>query len=309
MLMPRRSWPRFFITLWKFSRPHTIIGSLFSISALFLMASNESPAWNAARFELGTLTLLACLACNVFITGLNQWADVELDRINKPGLPIPAGLLSRRAALRICLISLALALGIAASLSAYFFLLIALISLIGALYSLPPVKFKRHHLGAASAISLVRGLLVNLGIFWHFHREMAGNAPLPSFLWPITAFIFVFSLAIAWFKDIPDSAGDAVFQIKTVAVRYSREAALKLGLWLVAMAYAAVACCFFYGYLTPEVPWMAVAHVICGALFLFYGYRLDARNNTQIHRFYMFFWGLFFLEYILYPLGVGWPDF
>ena len=34
---------------------------------------------------------------NIFITGINQLTDVEIDRINKPFLPIAAGDLSPRA--------------------------------------------------------------------------------------------------------------------------------------------------------------------------------------------------------------------
>src|SRR3712207_8755450 len=39
--------------------------------------------------------MLACLCGNVYIVGLNQLEDVEIDRINKPHLPIAAGEFSR----------------------------------------------------------------------------------------------------------------------------------------------------------------------------------------------------------------------
>jgi homogentisate phytyltransferase/homogentisate geranylgeranyltransferase len=296
-----------FLVLWRFSRPHTIIGSLFSVSALYLLAIAESPGWDSDRAMLGVQSLIVCLACNIFITGLNQWADVELDRLNKPWLPIPAGMLGRKEALTISLLCLGISLLIAASLSWYFFGLIALISLIGAVYSLPPIKFKRHHLGAAAAISLVRGLLVNLGIFLHFRTALGGPFQIPPYVWPLTAFVFFFSLAIAWFKDIPDSAGDAEFDIRTLAVQYSRKAALKLGLWLVTLSYFSLAYCFGTGYLTPLIPWIAIVHALIGIGFLIMGYRLKVGENKAVHRFYMAFWGLFFLEYIIYTLGIWWP--
>jgi homogentisate phytyltransferase/homogentisate geranylgeranyltransferase len=297
------------LVLWRFSRPHTIIGSLFSVSALFLLAIAGQPGWNADRANLGLLTLLACLACNIFITGLNQWADVELDRLNKPWLPIPAGMLNRNQALMICLISLGLSLLLSVLLSWYFFGLITLISLIGAVYSLPPIKFKRHHLGAAAAISVVRGLLVNLGIFMHFRIALGGSPDIPGFVWPLTGFVFFFSLAIAWFKDIPDAAGDAAFDIRTVAVQYSREAALKLGLWLVTLSYFALAACFTLGLLTPQVVWIGLMHAATGIYFFVTGKRLQVGNQKAVHQFYMRFWGLFFLEYIVYTLGIWWPFF
>jgi homogentisate phytyltransferase/homogentisate geranylgeranyltransferase len=297
------------LVLWRFSRPHTIIGSLFSVSALFLLAIADQPGWNEERAILGLLTLMACLACNIFITGLNQWADVELDRLNKPWLPIPAGMLNRKQALLICLISLGLSLFLSVLLSWYFFGLITLISLIGAVYSLPPIKFKRHHLGAAAAISVVRGLLVNLGIFMHFRIALGGSPDVPGFIWPLTTFVFFFSLAIAWFKDIPDAAGDAAFDIRTVAVQYSREAALKLGLWLVTLSYFGLAACFIIGFLTPQVLGIGLFHAGTGIFFFVTGRRLSVSNQKAVHQFYMRFWGLFFLEYIVYTLGIWWPFF
>ena len=114
-------------TFWKFTRPHTIIGSTLSICALYAIAAvglSFQPA-------LLLLSLSSALACNVYITGLNQWSDVEVDRINKPWLPIPAGLLSRSQALRIVLVCGAIALIAAASFSMWFVGLIALIMAIG----------------------------------------------------------------------------------------------------------------------------------------------------------------------------------
>ncbi|CAN0387979.1 unnamed protein product, partial [Ectocarpus sp. 13 AM-2016] len=42
--------------------------------------------------------MVPSLLINVFITGLNQITDVEIDKVNKPYLPIPAGNLTSRAA-------------------------------------------------------------------------------------------------------------------------------------------------------------------------------------------------------------------
>ena len=43
-------------------------------------------------------TLVAALTVNIAIVGVNQITDVEIDRINKPWLPIAAGDLSLGAA-------------------------------------------------------------------------------------------------------------------------------------------------------------------------------------------------------------------
>ena len=130
------------ITLWKFSRPHTIIGSVISIFTLYYIV--------CAKQETQSLSYLAMalgigINCNVFIVGINQIADVHIDKINKPYLPIPAGLLSIQQAKMIVSIALLISLGLAIYISAYLFAIIALAATIGWAYSMPPFHLKQHH--------------------------------------------------------------------------------------------------------------------------------------------------------------------
>ena len=103
------------ITLWRFSRPHTLVGTTVSILGIYAIAAAELPGV-ALGDGIGdlALTLLAGAAVNIYIVGLNQCEDVEIDRINKPWLPIPAGRLSLRAAWRLVIASGVLAVGLAA---------------------------------------------------------------------------------------------------------------------------------------------------------------------------------------------------
>ena len=138
------------ITLWKFSRPHTIIGSVISIFTLYYIV--------CAKQETQSLSYLAMalgigINCNVFIVGINQIADVHIDKINKPYLPIPAGLLSIQQAKMIVSIALLISLGLAIYISAYLFAIIALAATIGWAYSMPPFHLKQHHVSAAIAIT------------------------------------------------------------------------------------------------------------------------------------------------------------
>src|SRR5215204_2315092 len=85
------------VTLWRFSRPHTLVGTSCSIVGIYVIAATSLPGV-AVGDGVGDLamTLLAGAAVNLYIVGLNQYEDVEIDRINKPWLPIPAGRLSVR---------------------------------------------------------------------------------------------------------------------------------------------------------------------------------------------------------------------
>src|SRR5437763_12757396 len=78
--------------LWRFSRPHTIVGTTLSVLGLYLIAVAEGgPAGGAGDLAA---TLVAALTVNVAIVGLNQLTDIEIDRVNKPHLPVAAGDLS-----------------------------------------------------------------------------------------------------------------------------------------------------------------------------------------------------------------------
>ncbi len=285
-------------TFWKFTRPHTIIGSTLSICALYAIAAV------GMMFQpvLLLLSLVSALACNVYITGLNQWSDVEVDRINKPWLPIPAGLLSRAQALRIVLVCGVIALIAAAFFSHWFVGLIVVIMAIGTAYSLPPLKFKRNHILAAACISVVRGLLVNIGFYLHFHYELTGQWGLDASIWPLAVFVFAFSLGIAWFKDIPDTRGDAEYKFGTLAVRSGRQRAFVAGVVVVSAAYLYVMLAAWWGHLEAPAFYM-VTHALALLLFLTQARQLRVGDDRQVKRFYLFFWGLFFLEYLIYPLG------
>jgi homogentisate phytyltransferase / homogentisate geranylgeranyltransferase len=291
--------------LWQFSRPHTIIGSTLSILSIFAVAVGTSSAVTIAS-KLLPLSLLSALACNVYITGLNQWSDIAVDKINKPWLPIAAGTLSKQNAMRIVVACGIVSLAAAAYLSWPFFGLIVSIISIGTAYSLPPLKLKRNHLLAAAAISIVRGLLVNIGFYMHFRYEIMGEWTLPMAIIPLTVFVTGFSLGIAWFKDIPDTKGDAVYKFGTLAVKSGRQKAFILGVIVVSLAYVYIIFAALMGQL-PAMFYYIITHSAALSLFLFQASALQVSDDQQVKRFYLFFWGLFFLEYLIYPIGFYLP--
>ena len=118
------------------------------------------------------ISLIAAIACNVFITGLNQITDIEIDRINKPNLPLITGEISSAEAKKWVVLALVTAISLSFYLSVFYGSLISFISFLGWAYSAPPIRFKRYHIWAASAIALVRGPLVNIGIALHFLRSI-----------------------------------------------------------------------------------------------------------------------------------------
>jgi homogentisate phytyltransferase / homogentisate geranylgeranyltransferase len=292
---------RFLKTLWQFGRPHTIVGSFCSITALFAIALSSTQSQCKWPVYLGTL--FSALACNLFIVGLNQYQDVAIDRINKPNLPLAAGTLSKQQGLRIVLMSLALSIALAAMQGAVLLGLILAISAIGAAYSLPPIQLKRHYTWAALCITVVRGLLVNLGMTVHFIYALTGSYQLPLHIWPLTLFVVGFSFGVAWFKDIPDTEGDEKYRIKTLALSITKQKAFQLGMAVVGMAYLMVMVAPFVIDMPINRGLYLIAQLLCFVAFIATGFRLNLNSKPAVQQFYMLFWGLFFLQYFIYPLS------
>jgi homogentisate phytyltransferase / homogentisate geranylgeranyltransferase len=290
---------KFLITLWQFSRPHTIIGSLCSISALYIIACNGTNL--SDHLLLYTYTLVAALACNVFIVSINQLADVEMDKINKPYLPLAAGTLSRKNGFIIVYTALAISLVFALLASLFYFGLVVLILLIGVAYSLPPLYLKQHHLPAAIAITLVRGFLVNVGIFLHFQKKINGSFTVPDYVWCLTFFIMAFSISIAWFKDLPDTEGDKKHNVKTLALLYSKKNALWGGTAITLAAYVYV---LFWSFTSnyKNLGIIRVSHMALLLLFLLNFLSVNLNEAASVKKFYLRFWVFFFAEYIIFSV-------
>ncbi len=295
-------------TLWAFTRPHTIIGSFISICALYVLSITWLDDTNGieaigAHWQLLFITLISALACNLFITGLNQVSDVDIDRINKPWLPIAAGNLTPLQGKWIVGIAGLVALVTAAISNYVLFMLIAGIMAIGAAYSLPPFRLKQHHLLAAISILLVRGLLVNLFMPVHFIYAVNGELTLPPDVWPLSLFVVGFSLAIAWFKDIPDTEGDKAFSINTLAVKITPKRAFLLGVLAVALSFTGMVLLALILKLQVNPLIFYAGNALLLLTFLYGASKVQLSDAANIKRYYISFWGFFFAAYMLYALA------
>lgn len=281
--------------LWDFSRPHTIIGSWLSITTLYLLASTDN-GWHQ-HLGLYGWALLSALACNICITGLNQVVDVEMDRINKPFLPIAAGRLTIDDARWIVFVAGLISIAAAIMVDRSYLLLIVVITTIGYLYSAPPIRLKRHHLPASMCIVVVRGVLVNYGIGLVFEQLINGVIRPDNVLLPLTVFMSAFSLAIAWYKDLYDVEGDRQHQVKTLAVLYSINLAYWVGGAIVLGAYVYGV---YYSFQLEHGRFLFFTHIFLALAFLLHLWRSDISRRQGIYRFYMMFWVFFFAEYVVY---------
>lgn len=288
----------------RFSRPHTIIGTTLSITALFVLAQSQVPtaAWN---WGLWAWALVACLGANIYIVGLNQITDIAIDRINKPYLPLASGAYSPRRGYAIIFSALLLSLVVAIWQGPFLLLTVLLSLLLGTAYSLPPFRLKRFYFWAAFCIIAVRGLIVNLLLFWHYFTSLGGSGQVPAAIWLLTAAIFVYSIVIAWFKDIPDMMGDEAFEIRTLSLHWGPHRVFRLGSALLLVTFLVIVALSWSVPMKLSAVVLTVAHLIFLSVYLLFARRLDLRKTTAVARFYQFVWALFFLEYLSFAFA-GW---
>ena len=285
------------ITFLRFGRAHTLIGTTLSVVAIYLLAARYAGGHDGMALAV---TLFSCLAANVYITGLNQITDVAIDRINKPYLPLASGAYRMRTGKIIVAVC-----GVLAVVSCFVYppwLTATVLSsmLIGTAYSVEPVRLKRYHFWAAFCIIVVRGLIVNLLLFLHFRgvitaafgarTQVPGQVEWPGSVLLLTAVIFVFGVIIAWFKDLPDTEGDAAHGIRTLTLVRTREWVYRRGALLLAVTLVGAVV---YALLTGAVA-LGVGLLVLLLGFAALTLRLDLTDQTSIARFYQGTWVVFF---------------
>ncbi|KAK8545132.1 hypothetical protein V6N13_066436 [Hibiscus sabdariffa] len=291
---------------YRFSRPHTVIGTALSIISVSLLAveklSDISSPFYTGVFE----AVVAALMMNIYIVGLNQLSDIEIDKVNKPYLPLASGEYSTLTGIMIVtsFSIMSFWLGwIVGSWPLFWALFISFV--LGTAYSinLPLLRWKRFALVAAMCILAVRAVIVQLAFYLHiqthvFSRPAVFSKPLIF----ATAFMSFFSVVIALFKDIPDIEGDKIFGIKSYTVRLGQERVFWTCISLLEMAYSVS---ILVG-ATSSYTWSKVitvlGHSILAAILWIRAKSVDLKSKAAITSCYMFVWKLFYAEYLLIPL-------
>lgn len=291
-------------SFWKFSRPHTIIGTSLSVLALYFISlgttSNEITVIN---LEQMLAVWFACLCGNIYIVGLNQLYDIEIDRINKPDLPLASGEFSLNQGKVIIAVTGIIALLIAALSGVWLFATVAASLLIGTVYSTPPIRLKQFPFWAAFCILTVRGVIVNIGLFLHYGNKLNGQEALNPYVWTLTLFILLFTVAIAIFKDVPDLEGDRQYNINTLTLVIGKPAVFNLSRGVITVCYFGMMLAGLFWLTSLNVSFFVTSHIVLLGLLWWRSRDVDLSEKREIADFYQFIWKLFFLEYLLFPIA------
>nr|ALR81009.1 homogentisate phytyltransferase [Clitoria ternatea] len=290
---------------YRFSRPHTVIGTALSIISVSLLAleklSDISPMFFTGVLE----AVVAALFMNIYIVGLNQLSDVEIDKINKPYLPLASGEYSFGTGVTIVASFSVLSFWlcwIVGSWPLFWALFVSFV--LGTAYSInvPLLRWKRFAVLAAMCILAVRAVIVQLAFFLHmqthvYKRPAVFSRPLIF----ATAFMSFFSVVIALFKDIPDIEGDKIFGIQSFSVRLGQKRVFWICVSLLEIAYGVA---LMVGAASPCLWSKAITgagHAVLASLLWYQAKSVDLNTKASITSFYMFIWKLFYAEYLLLP--------
>ena len=186
-------------------RPHNVAAAVLSTVVGFTMAGRGSGPW----------TLLWAVAlCTAAGNTINDWYDIDIDRFNKPGRPLPSGAVSMRGARVLYIVLLAaLALLVVRLPAPQAVWLVAWVLSLHC-YS---ACLKRVYLAGNLLVSAVAASGFLLGAYAG-GVIMAGAVP--------AGFTFVFVLGRELVKDCEDEPGDRLSGARTVPVVSGKRAAL-----------------------------------------------------------------------------------
>lgn len=295
--------------LYKFTRPHTIRGTILASIAGTTRALLDSPTgallnvnWNIL-LPRAIVGMIALLMGNCFIVGINQIYDVDIDMLNKPFLPVASGELSSRQAWVAVVAS-----GVLGPLIVYNCFPLLLFRLymtglfLGGIYSVPPIRTKRNPILAGLTIAIVRGFLLNFGVYFAV-RHAIGQ----TFVWNpkvqfVARFMTIFASVIAITKDLPDTEGDRANNIETFATKVGVQNIANTATILLFLNYiTAIVTGLRNTHIFKSVP-MLGGHATLAIVLLMRFRQLDANKMSSIKTYYKHIWDLFYLEYVLYTL-------
>jgi homogentisate phytyltransferase/homogentisate geranylgeranyltransferase len=287
-------------SFWEFSRPHTILGTIVTVLTLFFITISDVFSITKQDFVILVMTLISSLLANIFIVGLNQIYDIEIDKINKPYLPLASDELSIKQAKIIVSLSLILCIFFAALVNIYLIITVILGVSIGSLYSMPKTRFKTKPFLASFSISFVRGVLGNIGLYFSYKSSLAiTKSNIEIVIIFLTIFVLINAYVIAIFKDIPDIEGDKKYNVITFSVRLGQKKIFSISIWLLLANYAfAIIAGLFIQSIWNQF-FVIVLHLIVGIIFYFESRKTIPQDKISIWRFYKKIWRFFYLEYVI----------
>jgi len=285
-----------FKTVLRFLRPVTLPAPAAGVVGGTIAATGGWPGDGGPLL----LALVSALLLTGASNGLNQIADLETDRINRPDRPMPSGRMSRGQAWTIVVLLLLAAVPLALLVNTAYAICVAVTIPVTAAYSFPPLRTKRIPLLANATIATPRGLLLVVA-GW-----AVGGGVERTEAWILGGLAWLYILGAATTKDFADTKGDRATGCMTLPILLGpRRAAMFVAPFLV-IPYLMFPVCAVAGWLPTGGlgRWaalgggLALLGAIAGALLV----RSpepppDGRPHPS--------WGLMYVQFTVSHLGVA----
>jgi len=238
---------------WELSRPFTLVAPALGIAsgAVTAWGAQDGPAPTRNAIVGVALATLAAALLNAGSNTLNQVADLEIDRINKPDRPLPSGRTTRRAALVFCVAAYLVALALAFAVALPAGVLFSAGALLSVIYSIGP-RTKRSWLLANLTIALARGLFLKVA-GWATVRPPDTAEP-----WLIGGVFALYTFGAINSKDFADVEGDRAAGVRTAIVAHGARCAAWIGAPFFVLPFVAIPALALAGLLTGDA-WRLLA--------------------------------------------------
>ncbi|KAJ6673942.1 HOMOGENTISATE SOLANESYLTRANSFERASE CHLOROPLASTIC [Salix viminalis] len=302
-------------SFYQFSRPHTVIGTLIGITLVSLLPV-ETISDLSPTFFMGLLkALVPSVLMNIYVVGLNQLFDVEIDKVKQTLSPTCVWRFLNGNWCRHCFgIFIDSKYDYSAAeknegfvnqspdeFASYVDCLIHLSEFCDGNH-LPFLRWKKQAFLAATCIMVVRAIVVQLAFFVHMQRFVLGKTIVVTrSLVFATAFMCFFSAVIALFKDIPDVDGDRDFGIQSFSVSLGQERVFWICVNMLLISYGAAVVVGASSTFLPSKLITIFGHCTLAFILWFRARLVDLTSKDSITSFYMFIWKLFYAEYFLVP--------
>ncbi|KAH9685642.1 putative homogentisate phytyltransferase 1 [Citrus sinensis] len=240
------------------------------------------------------IAVVAQIFMNISLCSLNQICDVEIDKINKPYLPLASGELSMGTGIAICAGSALLSLALA-FLSGSPAVLCAVIAwgLTGAAYSvpLPFLRWKSHTFMAPFTLVILMGLILQIPYFIHSQTYLLGKPfeVTGPFVFA-TAIMSIYAFVNGLLKDLPDVEGDKAFGMQTLCVLLGKEKVLPLCVNMMLLGFGGAVVAGATSTLMISKLVTIIGHIILALMMWLRSRKVDLDNFDSQFGFYMFLW-------------------
>jgi bacteriochlorophyll c synthase len=190
-----------------------------------------------------------------FSQSVNDYFDLELDRVNEPTRPIPSGRLTEREGLLNSIVALLLAIfsGVFISLQIGGVRgMVILVSILSALvvayiYSAPPLKLKKNILTSAPAVGFSYGFVTFISA-----NALFGDIR-PEAIW-LSSLSFFMAVALIILNDFKSAAGDRKEGLKSLTVMIGARNTFLVSFVIIDLVFAVLAyLSYTWGFFVPLV--------------------------------------------------------